>query len=96
MRHGVDDLFRKIAYGTLISRPCAVQMKTDRKTATEELRSRILMSIDDELLNLARLCRWQAQLTQDRAVKQTLRTLGEHYESEAGRLQEQLSAQQSD
>lgn len=54
------------------------------------------MSIDDELLNLARLCRWQAQLTQDRAVKQTLRTLGEHYESEAGRLQEQLSAQQSD
>lgn len=56
------------------------------------------MSIENELLNLARLCRSQARLTRDRAVKQALRTLGEHYESEARKLQGQLSVhlQQSD
>ena len=50
------------------------------------------MAIEDELLNLARLCRSQARLTQDRAVKQALRTLGEHYEGEARKLQGQPSA----
>jgi hypothetical protein len=50
------------------------------------------MSIEDELLNLARLCRSQARLTQDRAAKQALRKLGEHYEGEAKKLQGQLSA----
>jgi len=50
------------------------------------------MSIEDELLNLARLCRSQARLSQDRAVKQALRKLGYHYESEAKKLQGQLSA----
>ena len=56
------------------------------------------MSIEDELLNLARLCRSQARLTKDRAAKQSLRKLGDHYESEAKKLQGQLSAhlQQSD
>jgi len=34
------------------------------------------MSIEDELLNLARLCHTQARLTQDRAVKHSLRKLG--------------------
>ena len=50
------------------------------------------MSIEDELLNLARLCRSQARLTKDRAAKQSLRKLGDHYEGEAQRLQEQHSA----
>ena len=50
------------------------------------------MSIEDELLNLAKLCRSQARLTKDRAAKQSLRKLGDHYEGEAQRLQEQLSA----
>jgi hypothetical protein len=50
------------------------------------------MSIEDELLNLARLCRAQARLTKDRAVKQALRKLGDHYANEAERLQAQLSA----
>jgi len=50
------------------------------------------MSIEDELLNLARLCRSQARLTQDRGVKQALRKLGDHYENEAERLRGQLSA----
>lgn len=56
------------------------------------------MSIEDELFNLSRLCRSQARLTQDRAVKQALRKLGDHYESEAKKLQKQLSEhlQQSD
>ena len=56
------------------------------------------MSLEDELLNLARLCHSQARLTQDRAVKQALRKLGDHYASEAKKLQGQLSAhlQQSD
>lgn len=49
------------------------------------------MSIEDELLNLARLCRSQARLTQDRGVKQALRILGDHYENEAEELQGQLS-----
>jgi hypothetical protein len=57
-----------------------------------DLSSEILMSIEDELLNLARLCRSQARLTKDRAAKQSLRKLGDHYENEAKRLQEQLSA----
>jgi hypothetical protein len=50
------------------------------------------MSIEDELLSLARLCRSQARLTADRAVKQALRKLGDHYESEAKRLQGCLAA----
>jgi len=56
------------------------------------------MSIEDELLNLARLCRSQARLTEDRGATQALRKLGDHYENEAKRLQGQLSAdlQQSD
>ena len=66
--------------------------------ATEESSSEILMSIEHELLNLARLCHSQARLTKDRATKQSLRKLGDHYETEAKKLQEQLSAdlQQSD
>ncbi|HET7806701.1 MAG TPA: hypothetical protein VFL53_20870 [Pseudolabrys sp.] len=56
------------------------------------------MSIESELLNLARLCRSQARLIQNRAAKQALRKLGDHYENEAKKLQGQLSAdlQQSD
>jgi len=50
-----------------------------------------MSSIENELLNLARLYRSQARLTRDRAVKQALRTFGEHYESEARKLQEQLA-----
>jgi len=56
------------------------------------------MSIEDELLNLARLCRSQARLTHDRTIKQALRKLGDHYQTEAEKLQGQLSLnfQQSD
>jgi hypothetical protein len=50
------------------------------------------MSIEDELLRLAQLCRSQARLTEDRGVKQALRKLGDHYESEAKKLQGHLSA----
>jgi len=50
------------------------------------------MSIEDELLRLAQLCRSQARLTEDRAVKQALRNLGDHYESEAKKLLEHFSA----
>ena len=50
------------------------------------------MSIEHELLNLARLCHLQARLTKDRATKQSLRKLGDHYQTEAKKLQEQLSA----
>jgi hypothetical protein len=49
------------------------------------------MSIEGELLRLAQLCRSQARLTEDRAVKQALRKLGNHYESEAKKLQGHLS-----
>jgi len=50
------------------------------------------MSIEDELLSLARLCRAQARLVQDRTAKQALRKLGDHYEGEAKKLQGHLSA----
>jgi hypothetical protein len=49
------------------------------------------MSIEDELLNLARLCRSQARLTHDRTIKQALRKLGDHYMNEAEKLQAELS-----
>jgi hypothetical protein len=50
------------------------------------------MSRKDELLKLARLFRSQARLTQGRLAKQALRTLGDHYQSEAKKLQAQASA----
>jgi hypothetical protein len=50
------------------------------------------MSRKDELLKLARLFRSQARLTHDRLAKQTLRKLGDHYQNEAKKLQEQALA----
>ena len=47
------------------------------------------MSRKDELLKLARLFRSQARRTQDRSTKQTLRKLGDRYQNEAQKLQEQ-------
>jgi len=41
------------------------------------------MSRKDELLKLAQLFHSQARLTLDRAAKQTLRKLGDHYQHEA-------------
>jgi predicted component of type VI protein secretion system len=63
----------------------------DRSEATDESLLGIVMSIEDELLGLAKLCRSQARLTQDRTVKQALRKLGDHYENEAQKLQAELS-----
>jgi hypothetical protein len=53
------------------------------------------MSRKDELLKLARLCRSQARLTQDRPAKQALRKLGDRYQNEVKKLQEQASADYS-
>jgi len=50
------------------------------------------MSRKDELLKLAQLFHSQARLTLDRAAKQTLRKLGDHYQHEAKKLQGQPSA----
>ena len=49
------------------------------------------MSRKDELLKLAQLFHSQARLTLDRPAKQALRKLGDHYENEAIKLQEQVS-----
>jgi len=46
------------------------------------------MSREDELLKLARLFRSQARLIHDRLAKQALRKLGDHYQSEAKKLQQ--------
>ena len=51
-----------------------------------------LMSRKDELLKLAQLFHSQARLTLDRPAKQALRKLGDHYQNEAKKLQEQASA----
>ena len=50
------------------------------------------MSRKDELLKLAQLFHLQARLTLDRAAKQALRKLGDHYQNEAKKLQAQVSA----
>jgi urease accessory protein UreE len=50
------------------------------------------MSRRDELLKLARLIRLQARLTQDRPAKQVLRKLGDQYQNEAKKLQQEISA----
>ena len=50
------------------------------------------MSRKDELLKLAHLFHSQARLTVDRPAKQALRKLGDHYQSEARKLQGQDSA----
>jgi hypothetical protein len=50
------------------------------------------MSRKDELLKLAQLFHSQARLTLDRSAKQALRKLGHHYQNEAKKLQEQVSA----
>jgi len=49
------------------------------------------MSRRDELLKLAQLYRRQARLIQDRLARQALQKLGTHYESEAKKLQGQVS-----
>jgi hypothetical protein len=49
------------------------------------------MSRKDELIKLAQLFRLQARLTQDRPAKQALRKLGDLYQNEAKKLQEQVS-----
>jgi hypothetical protein len=49
------------------------------------------MSRKDELLKLAQLFHSQARLTLDRPAKQALRKLGDHYQNEAKKLQEQAS-----
>jgi hypothetical protein len=50
------------------------------------------MSRKDELLKLSQLFHSQARLTLDRAAKQTLRKLGDHYRHEAKKLQGLASA----
>jgi len=50
----------------------------------------ILMSRKDEVLKLAQLFRLQARLTKDRPTKRTLRKLGDHYQDEVKKLQEQV------
>jgi hypothetical protein len=50
------------------------------------------MSRKDELLKLAQLFHLQARLTLDRAAKQALRKLGDHYQNEAKKLQAPVSA----
>ena len=50
------------------------------------------MSRKDELLKLAQLFHLQSRLTLDRAAKQALRKLGDHYQNEAKKLQTRVSA----
>jgi hypothetical protein len=50
------------------------------------------MSRKSELLKLAQLFHSQASLTLDRATKQALRKIGDHYQHEAKQLQGQASS----
>jgi hypothetical protein len=50
------------------------------------------MSRKDELLKLAHLFHSQAALTLDRAAKQALRKMGDHYQHEAKQLRGQASS----
>jgi hypothetical protein len=49
----------------------------------------VAMSRKAELLRLADVCYSQAHATLNRAAKQALREMGDHYESEAKRMREQ-------